>query len=147
VGGASVGSVYGCSVTNNIYDARGMTGTVNFVGTSGTGNTVSNNICLSANATPSNNGNVVFGDETITFLVVNPWTTFGSEDAKFQLAASGSPASGIGTGGTNAGAFGGSNPYILSGSPAYPIITSYLPAGVGNASTPLNVSVTVKGNN
>jgi len=79
-------------------------------------------------------------------LVSNPWTTFGSEDAKFQLGAS-SPAAGIGTGGTNAGAFGGASPYVLSGLPPYPIITNFTTSGVGNTSVPLSVSVTVRGNN
>jgi hypothetical protein len=149
-GGSSFSSLFGCSVTNNIYDARGYATSQEFVnGTiSGTsvGNTISNNICLGQAATPTGNGNVNFGDETLTFLVANPWNNFGSNDANFQLAV-GSPAIGIGTGGTNAGAFGGSNPYILSGSPAYPIITSYLPSGVGNSSTPIQVSVTVRSNN
>lgn len=148
--GSSFSSLVGCSVTNNILDARGYTTIQEFVNgvISGTsvGNTISNNICLGQAATPSGNGNVNFGDETLTFLVANPWPTISAEDAKFQLAA-GSPAIGIGTGGTNAGAFGGSNTYVLSGMPAYPIITSYLPSGVGNTSTSLQVSVTVRGNN
>ncbi|MES2518449.1 MAG: hypothetical protein V4585_10100 [Bacteroidota bacterium] len=135
----------GCSVTNNIYDARGFTATIPFV-TSGAGNTISNNICLGQAGTPSGNGNVNFGDETTTFLVANPWLTFPTEDAKFQLAV-GSPAIGIGTGGTNAGAFGGANPYILSGLPAYPVMTNFTTTGVGNTTTPLQVSVTVRGNN
>ncbi len=149
-GGASFSSLSGCSVTNNILDARGLSTVQEFVnGTisgSSVGNTISNNICLGQAATPSGGGNVNFGDETLTFLVANPWNNASTEDAPFQLAV-GSPAIGIGTGGTNAGAFGGSNPYILSGMPAYPVITSYLPSGVGNASTPLSVSVTVRGNN
>jgi hypothetical protein len=142
--------LYGCAVTNNIYDARGAATTQEFVngtiGGSSVGNTISNNICLGQAATPSGNGNVNFGDETLTFLVANPWTTVSTNDANFQLIA-GSPAIGIGTGATNAGAFGGSNPYILSGMPAYPVITTYLPSGVGNVSTPLQVNVTVRGNN
>lgn len=148
--GAAFSSLTGCSVTNNILDARGYTIVQEFVngvinGTS-VGNTISNNICLGQAATPSGNGNINFGDETATFLTTNPWGLISSEDANFQLAA-GSPAIGIGTGGTNAGVFGGSNPYILSGMPAYPIITSYLPSGVGNSATPIQVSVTVRSNN
>ena len=144
-GGGSTGSLFGCSVSNNIYDARGLGSAIQFV-TSGSGNTISNNICLGQAATPSGNGNVNFGDETITFLVSNPWTTASTEDSKFQLGVS-SPAIGVGSGGTNAGAFGGASPYVLSGMPAYPVITNYVVSGVGNASTPLNVSVTVRGNN
>lgn len=149
-GGASFSALYGCSVTNNILDARGYATVQEFVdgviSGSSVGNTISNNICLAQAATPSGNGNVNFGDENTTFLVVNPWNTATAKDAPFQLAV-GSPAIGIGTGATNAGAFGGSNPYILSGMPAYPVITTYLPSGVGNVSTPLQVNVTVRGNN
>ena len=144
-GGPITNNLYGCSVSNNIYDARGLGTAIQFVAT-GSGNTISNNICLGQAATPSGNGNVNFGDETITFLVSNPWSTFSTDDSKFQLGAS-SPAIGVGSGGTNAGAFGGASPYVLSGMPAYPVVTNYVVSGVGNTSTPLNVSVTVRGNN
>ncbi len=144
-GGSPLSNLNGCSVTNNIYDARNLSGTINYVN-SGAGNTISNNICLDLAGSPSGNGNVSFGTSTATFLTSNPWSTFTTEDAPFQLAV-GSPAIGIGTGGTNAGAFGGSNPYILSGMPSYPVITSYLPSGVGNSATPIQVNVTVRSNN
>lgn len=144
-GGNVLSNLNGCSVTNNIYDARGSTSAVPFV-SSGAGNTISNNICLGQAGTPAGNGNVNFGDETLTFLVANPWPTITTEDVKFQLAA-GSPAIGIGTGGTNAGAFGGANPYVLSGVPAYPVITNFTTTGVGNTATPLQVSVTVRSSN
>lgn len=76
-----------------------------------------------------------------------PWATyFQSDDSKFQLSAT-SPAKGIGTGGTDAGAFGGSSSYVLSGLPPYPIITNFANSGTGNSTTPLQVSVTVRGNN
>ncbi len=139
-------NLYNCSVSNNIFDARNLSGTIQFVNGVGSGNTISNNICLELQALPSGNGNVNFGNSATTFLVNNPWSTWTGEDAKFQLAA-GSPAIGIGTGGTNAGAFGGANPYILSGLPAYPVITNFTTSGVGNTSTPLQVNVTVRGNN
>jgi hypothetical protein len=145
VGGGNLSSINGCSVTNNIYDARGLSGTINYVNT-GAGNTISNNICLDLAGSPSGNGNVSFGNSTATFLSANPWSTVANEDAPFQLAV-GSPAIGIGTGGNNAGAFGGANPYILSGLPAYPVMTNFITTGVGNTSTPLQVSVTVRGNN
>ena len=137
-------SLIGCSVTNNIYDARGATGTIQYI-SNGTGNTVSNNICLDCAGSPSGNGNVSFGNSDATFLTANPWNTVISEDAPFQLAV-GSPAIGIGTGGSNAGAFGGAGPYILSGLPAYPVMTNFITTGVGNTSTPLQVNVTVRGN-
>ena len=141
----STEAIYGSTISNNIFDARGRTTTYD-ANSAGTGNTFSNNICLGQAMIPSGNGNVNFGDETITFLVVNPWSSITTEDSKFQLGAS-SPAISVGSGGTNAGAFGGASPYVLSGMPAYPVITNYVVSGVGNSSTPLNVSVTVRGNN
>jgi hypothetical protein len=143
---AGTQNLFGCAVTNNIYDARGITAAIQYVSGTSTGNTISNNICLDQAGLPSGNFNIDFGTATATFLNANPWSTYSTEDAPYQLI-SGSPAIGIGTGGTNAGAFGGSNPYILSGMPAYPVITTYLPSGVGNVSTPLQVNVTVRGNN
>ena len=143
--GNMMNGVNGCTISNNIYDARGLTGTIQYVST-GTGNTISNNICLDLAGSPSGNGNVSFGNSTTTFLTANPWSTFTYEDASFQLAI-GSPAIGIGTGGTNVGAFGGASPYILSGLPAYPVMTNFTTSGVGNTTTPLQVNVTVRGNN
>jgi hypothetical protein len=146
VGGTNLANLYGCAITNNIYDARGLSGTIPYVYPPSVGNTISNNICLDLAGSPTGNGNVSFGTSTTTFVVANPWTTFTTEDANFQLI-SGSPAIGIGTGGTNAGAFGGANPYILSGLPAYPVMTNFTTTGVGNTTTPLQVNVTVRGNN
>lgn len=144
--GSSAANLRGCTVSNNIFDARGLTSTILFVEGISSGNTISNNICLGQAATPSGSGNISSANGDITFLVLNPWATIGTEDSKFQLAT-GSPAAGIGTGGTNAGAFGGASPYVLSGMPAYPVITNYTVSGAGNTSVPLNVSVTVRGNN
>ncbi len=147
--GSNAYGLIGCSFTNNILDARGLTTSIEFVSGVISGisraNTISNNICLGQSATPSGNGNVSNGDINTTFLIANPWSS-GTDDAPFQLAA-GSPAIGIGTGGTNAGAFGGASPYILSGLPAYPVITNFTTTGVGNTTTPLQVNVTVRGNN
>ena len=148
-GGSNINNLIGCSFTNNILDARGYSTPIEFVNGvlngNSRGNTISNNICLGQSATPSGNGNVSNGDINTTFLIANPWSS-GTDDANFQLAA-GSPAIGIGTGGTNAGAFGGANPYILSGLPAYPVMTNFTTSGVGNTTTPLQVNVTVRGNN
>ena len=145
----SINNLIGCSFTNNILDARGFSTTIEFVSGvingNSRGNTISNNICLGQNATPSGNGNVSNGNINTTFLIANPWSS-GTDDANFQLAA-GSPAIGIGTGGTNAGAFGGAGPYVLSGLPAYPVMTNFTTSGAGNTNTPLQVSVTVRGNN
>ena len=101
---------------------------------------VSKNVCdLACNAGANNLDNV-------------DWTTLFSSGAiqnidKDLILSSTSPAIGAGLAGVDAGAFGGVNPYKLSGIPAFPILTNYTLSGVGNSSTPLNVSVTVRGNN
>ncbi len=144
-------------VTNNIIDFRAASGSAQVVGNTGGGtgyinNTVSNNICLERNGLPANNSNVNGASATLVFQVANPWLldAFGrvyfEQDATFQLASS-SPAKGIGTGGTDAGAFGGANPYVLSGQPNVPIITGFTASGAGNSSTPLTVTISVRSNN
>ncbi len=136
----------GSTISNNIFDSRSVgTGTFQFA-SNGTGNTISNNLCTSIAGNPTGNGNIAFADATTLFAISSPYTTGPILEANFQLAA-GSPAIGIGTGGTNAGAFGGVNPYLLSGLPPNPIITNFTTTGVGNSTTPLSVSVTVRGNN
>jgi hypothetical protein len=146
----------GCTITNNIIDARStaFNTTINFVNGAGLGNNISNNICLGPAALPSGNGNISntsgtttsTTDPTNTFLVANPWTTYNTEDSKFQLKI-GSNAIGIGSGGIDAGAFGGTGPYVLNGLANIPQITSFSSSAVGNSTTPLNVTVTVRGNN
>jgi hypothetical protein len=139
----------GCSFSNNIFDCRGMTTTLN-LSSIGLGNSMSNNLFAGTGTftiNPTGNANVI-GDPNATYisLTTNPWSTYSTEDSKFQLAA-GSPAIGIGTAGVNAGAFGGAAPYLLSGLPAYPYITNFSASGIGNATTPLNVNVSIKSNN
>jgi hypothetical protein len=45
------------------------------------------------------------------------------------------------------GPFGGTTPYLKSGLPPYPIITSAVNSGLGNATVPLNVKVSIRSNN
>lgn len=100
----------------------------------------SKNVCNSTcNAGANNLENVVWN----TVFVSTPITN-GDKD---MILSATSPAIGAGLAGVDAGAFGGPNPYKLSGIPIYPILTNYTLSGVGNSTTPLNVSVTVQGNN
>ncbi|CAH0996235.1 hypothetical protein EMA8858_02366 [Emticicia aquatica] len=117
-----------------------------------TGTTISNNIiaCLPTGNTcsfilPTGNGNINNGDYSTLFLLSDPYDV-GLIDKNFQLVLT-SPAKGVGTGGTDAGAFGGANPYVLSGLPTVPITTNFTTSGAGNTSVPLQVSVTVRANN
>ena len=145
-----------CTISNNIFDFRDAGVNAQALGCGNSpclnNNSVSNNICLTRNGLPAGNGNINGASATTTFQVTNPWDGYSiynknfTQDAIFQLAV-GSPAIGIGTGGTNAGAFGGANPYVLSGLPPVPITTKYDVTGAGNTNVPIQVSVTVRSNN
>ena len=154
---APIQNANNCSIINNIFDLRNATSiSAQAIGCSNipcaTSNTISNNICLTRNGLPADNGNVNAANATATFQVINPWDGYSiynkifTEDAIFKLATS-SPAIGIGTGNTDAGVFGGVSPYVLSGLPPYPIITNFNTTGAGNINTPIQVNVTVRSNN
>ena len=68
----------------------------------------------------------------------------GSTDGQWQLA-SGSPAIGTGTNGTDIGMFGGDDPYVLSGLPQIPAIYKFLGSSVGSQS--IDVEVKIKSHN
>jgi hypothetical protein len=137
-------SVDGCTITNNIFD--GPTVQTSKIAVSGTNNTVTNNLTTGSLTLPTGNGNVHTANISTTYVVSDPWSYLTSEDSKFQLATN-SPAIGIGIGGVNAGSFGGPSPYVLSGLPAIPVITNFTTSGVANTTTPLQVNVTIRGNN
>lgn len=153
---AAIQNVANSTITNNIIDLRNAAADKSAVGTTNQttfkNNTISNNICLDKSGLPADNGNVNAASATGTFRIANPWfldyfnRAYYEQDATFQLAAS-SPAKGIGTGGTDAGAFGGASPYVLSGQPNVPIITNFTTSGSGNSSTPLTVTISVRSNN
>jgi hypothetical protein len=132
-----------CILQNNIFDRRNQTGTFNVI--VGLGYNAQNNLFLSSGTGLPSTGNVNSSDFANTFLTDNPNAPLIS-DVEFQLKA-GSPAIGIGIGGTDAGPFGGASPYILSGLPREPLITNFVSPGVGNASSPMSINVTVKANN
>lgn len=127
-----------CTITNNIISLNCCT-TV-----TGNGNSIANNIGT-VGTLPNENGNVN-GAMPSTIFINSVVNGLGYVDSDYRLSAN-SPAKGIGSGGIDAGAFGGANPYILSGLPSYPIITNFTTSGMGNNNAPLNVSITVRGNN
>lgn len=114
-----------CTANNNIYRA----GSFNQTPTGAISNNYSN-----GNIFPAGNGNVNNVNWASIFIVNSPGL-----DKDYQLNPSG-PV-------TNAGIFNGNSPYVLSGLPPYPITTNLTTSGSGNASTPLQVSITVRGNN
>lgn len=129
--------------TNNIFKYQGG-GIVVTDYNNANSNTLANNLAIGANSLPTGNGNI--NAATIGTIFISPSPDINSTDNEFKLAM-GSPAIGTGSGGVDMGIFGGSIPYILPAVPAYPIITNFTTSGVGNSSTPLNVSITVRGNN
>jgi hypothetical protein len=130
-------------ISNNIFLANG--GPAISEPSNTNTNTISNNLTVSTTGLPNGNGNINGAALNTIFQVATPSST-STPDNGYQLSVS-SPAIGIGTSGVDAGAFGGSNPYKIAGLPPIPIITNFTTSGVGNTTTPLQVSVTVRGNN
>jgi hypothetical protein len=92
-------------------------------------------------------GNTINSDPNTLFVgyPTNPGNNL-APDARAQLAA-GSAAKGAGEGGTDAGAFGGDTPYVLSGIPTIPSIYQLsVPLQVQQGGT-LNVQIKAKVNN
>jgi hypothetical protein len=107
------------------------------------GNSVaSNNVCTVNCGIGSNNiSNAIWSN---LFIDASPNT-----DEKFRLSAT-SMAIGAGVGGIDAGAYGGSDPYRISGLAPIPQITSYsknASSGVYTNTTPMTVTLSVRGNN
>ncbi|MFN7015103.1 MAG: hypothetical protein ACK4ON_12625 [Bacteroidia bacterium] len=138
---------------NNAYVANNLFLTsVNSTGTNVfTSCNVKNNI-FTANETAvtqgplSVNGNNLI-NQTLASIVVNT----GSDDGKYQLAP-GSPAinGGVDIAGTkpDCGAFGGTDPYKLSGIPGIPTIYSLtVPASVPLGTPTMNVTISTRNNN
>jgi hypothetical protein len=141
-GNANVNAAFS-TVYNNIF-YNGSTAVIDYNGGTSNSNTISNNLCTSASGLPTGNGNINGATLSTIFVTANPSST--TPDSELQLKV-GSPAIGSGIGGANMGIFAGANPFILSGLSPIPIITNYTTSGAGNSTTPLNVSVTVRGNN
>ncbi len=126
---------YNSNITNNII-YNGFYG--------GSGNLLSNNIGNAAQfgTADGNQSNV---DMATVFV------STGSYDNYFKLKT-GSPAIGAGYGSTaqtpvDAGMFGGTTPYVLSGIPAIPSIYYFKNQPVGSNSDPIDVQVKVRSNN
>jgi hypothetical protein len=69
-----------------------------------------------------------------------------SDDERYQIKA-GSPLKTAGNGGTEVGAYGGATPYVVSGIPAIPSIINMTNTATGSNTVPLQVTISVKGNN
>ncbi|TAE31751.1 MAG: hypothetical protein EAZ91_06455 [Cytophagales bacterium] len=102
------------------------------------------NCIARTNTLPAGNSNQNGIDFNNVYIsnTVNP----NIPDDRYQLSV-GSPAIGVGINGTDVGAFGGPNPYVLSGQPPIPIITNLVSPPSGNNNAPLNVKISVRSNN
>jgi hypothetical protein len=119
--------------------------------------TLTNNIMREGTFTPNNStftnnvGNATqFGTANNNKSNVNMGDVFvgatgNSTDGQYKLKQN-SPASGAGAGGTDAGMFGGTKPYVLSGIPPVPAIYSFTVPATGSNTTPLNVVLKVRSN-
>lgn len=100
-----------------------------------------NSSALSPCNLPGGNGNECGINLTTTFSNFNL-----STDKRYELASN-SPAKSSGTNGVDRGIFGGTEPYVISGIPSYPTITSLITTGTGSNTTPLSVTISTKSNN
>ncbi|MEO5890957.1 MAG: hypothetical protein ABIQ31_11925 [Ferruginibacter sp.] len=144
----------GCIIRNNVI--KGILQTKNayvanniFISASDavlTDCTVKNNLFSTAQALPANaTGNKLGQAEASVFILT------GSSDGKFRLKA-GSPAIGagvtIGSTTPDCGAYGGNDPYKLSGIPAIPsIYARTVPENVPSGSNSMNVIFSTRNNN
>jgi len=104
-----------------------------------------NNLAEGTSLLPAGNGNVN-GVAMANVFVGYPTQGSLSNDARFQLK-SGSPAIGAGYNGADAGMFGGTNPYRLSGIPPMPAIFKLTAPGTVTTSNPYTITVSARSNN
>lgn len=133
-----ISSCQSCTVQNNIIGAGNISvQTLSSI-------IAGNNVCTTACGYGANNvENVVL---STLFLGTGQ---SGATDENYRLKV-GSPAIGAGVGGIDAGAFGTNNPYRISGLAPIPQITSYsknASSGVYTTTTPMMVTISVRGNN
>jgi hypothetical protein len=141
----------GSTITGNIFfKPNTTTYSSSNMATNNLGSSITNNLIVLASgstlpSSPDAGSNVYSSDPGNIFEVSNPQSSNPQKDAEYKLK-SGSPAVGVGAGGADAGAFGGVSPYTLSTLPNIPIITSAVSSGVGNSTTPLSVTISVRSN-
>ncbi len=98
-----------------------------------------NNVCVGCTGTPINNNFFTVAPNTI-FVVSEPRTFDDLEDDNFILHAS-SPAKAKGVGGIDCGVFTGTKPYVLSGIPPFPMITTFSQGATSGGNIPITISI------
>ncbi len=96
------------------------------------------NLSVDVDLGTANNNQVLAGNSDL-------YTGDGSTDGKWQIKAD-SDYKGAGKDGTDPGPFGGSNPYVLSGLPALPIIYEISTTGFGSTQDGLPLTIKVRAN-
>ncbi|WKN45265.1 hypothetical protein [Tunicatimonas pelagia] len=141
------------TLTNGLYRIRGATIQNNIFITGGFNdcddNNVKNNIFTTVedavfpeNSTANDAENNIFGAvQANLFIAPTP-----SLDRDFQLADQ-SPARGIGIDGVDAGAFGGTSPYKISGLPGIPAIYDLTTSGIGTPTDGMSVTIKARSHN
>lgn len=128
-------------VQNSIFTTSGN------AGINGYNNTVFNNCIFETVPSPG-----VAGSNNILSSVANniyiglPTIGANSDDGRWALKA-GSPALAAGVAGVDCGAFGGVNPYKLSGIPAIPAFIKLTAPGTAANTNPYTLTFSVKANN
>jgi hypothetical protein len=97
------------------------------------------------NPAVSGTGNVLSVNNANIYLA-HPTQGIFSNDERFKLKV-GSPAIGVGIAGVDCGAFGGVNPYKLSGIPAIPAIYKLTAPGSSANSNPYTITFSIRSNN
>lgn len=100
---------------------------------------VFNNVCVGCTGTPSFNNFFTTAANTI-FLVSEPRVMDDLWDERFKLAIS-SPAKTKGVSGIDCGVFAGTEPYILSGIPPFPMITAFTQGAPSGGNIPITISI------
>ncbi len=144
LGGYRFNDLEGCIFSNNIINT-GSSNSVIF-DNNAIGNTISNNICTSSVGLPTGSGNINDVNISTIFKVGNPWTDINTLEANLQLADN-SPAKTAGAGKTPIGIYAGVNPYIPSGLPNIPTVTTFNSSGFGTVNTPLKITINVRSGN
>jgi hypothetical protein len=106
------------------------------------------NNCIFDNApnpAVTGNGNILSVNNTNLYLAYPTQGVF-SNDERFKLKA-GSPAIGAGISGVDCGAFGGVNPYKLSGIPPVPAVYKLTAAGSSANTNPYTITFSIRSNN
>jgi parallel beta-helix repeat protein len=133
----------GVEITNNIFFSAGLNDCDN--------NTLKNNVFVATKivAIPTNSTGNTYEPHNNKFSVTAGdlfVKAIPALDNEFKLKG-GSPATGAGIDGIDAGAFGGLNAYKLSGLPPIPSIYEVTSTGVGTKESGLKVVIKAKSNN